>query len=87
MKIKKTVCVFQVSERNFDSPAPVIAGLDIFQIKSMWQVGNHVFIRVFCHLDFYNPKLHEIKVFVAEKLMKVGDIFVSIHVAVNVRAE
>ena len=62
----------------------MIACLDIFQIKSVRQAGNHIFVSVICHLDFYNPKLHEIKVFVIEKLLEVGNIFVRIHVVVDV---
>ena len=84
MKIEKTVGMFQIAEGNFNTPAPVITGFDVFQNKSMRQISNHIFICVFCDLDFYNPKLHEIKVFVIEKLLEVGNIFVRIHVVVDV---
>ena len=53
--------MFQIAEGNFNTPAPVITGFDVFQNKSMRQISNHIFICILCDLDFYNPKLHEIR--------------------------
>ena len=46
MKIEKTVGMFQIAEGNFNTPAPVITGFDVFQNKSMRQISNHKIYKV-----------------------------------------
>lgn len=76
--------MFQVPERQFDAPAPMIAGFDILQIKGVWKISDHILICIFSNFDLNDTKLHEIKVFSIQKGLEVGDIFVRIHVAINI---
>ena len=62
----------------------MIAGFDILQIKGVRKISDHILICIFSNFDLKDTKLHEIKVFTIQKGLEVGDIFVGIHVAINV---
>lgn len=62
----------------------MIAGFDILQIKGVWKIGDHILICIWGNFDLNDAKLHEIKVSAIQKGLEVGDIFVGIHVAINV---
>ena len=61
MKVKKSVGMFQIAERNFAAPSHVIAVFDIFQVKRMRKIGNDIFVCILSSFDFQDTELHEIK--------------------------
>ena len=86
MKVQNPGRMFEIAERNFNAPSPVIAFPDIVQSKWEGKVGNEIFICILSGFDLNNAKLQEIKmtVFFPEKLIKMRGIFTGIDVAVNI---
>ena len=83
MKIKKSVGMFQIAERNFTAPSHVIAVFDIFQVKRVGKIGNDIFVCIFSSFDFKDTKLHEIKVLPIQKCLEMGNILIGTHVVIN----
>ena len=89
MKLREQIAygeMFEIAERNFNAPSPVIAFPDIVQCKWEGKVGNEILICILSGFDLNNAKLQEIKMTVVfpKKLIKMRGIFTGIDVAVNI---
>ena len=83
MKVKMSVGMFEIAERNFGTPSLVIAVFYILQIKRVWKTSYDIFICILSSFDFRDVKLHEIKMFIIQKRLEMGNILVGTHIVIN----
>lgn len=84
MEIQESGSMFEVSERDFYAPPPVVAFPYIFQCERRGKVGDDILICCVRGFDLNDTERHIDEMAGIKQGLEMRDRFIGVHIAVNI---